>query len=91
MVSSEANPSTPFGTILAVKTVQARDKPAHRSYQAPGIGKHDVFEGPEAETQQNTQFGGVRDSDTAARAVRSGNHLKQRFGDTAARAGHPGG
>ena len=37
-VSSKANPSTPFGTILAVKTVQARDKPAHRSYQAPGMG-----------------------------------------------------
>ena len=53
-VSSKANPSTPFGTILAVKTVQACDKPAHRSYQAPGIGKHNVFEGPGAETQQNT-------------------------------------
>ena len=53
-VSSKANPSTPFGAILAVKTVQARDKPAHRSHQAPGMGKHDVFEGPGAETQQNT-------------------------------------
>ena len=37
-VSSKANPSTPFGTILAVKTVQARDKPAHRSHQAPDVG-----------------------------------------------------
>ena len=37
-VSSKANPSTPLGAILAVKTVQARDKPAHRSYQAPGMG-----------------------------------------------------
>ena len=53
-VSSKANPSTPFGTILAVKTVQARDKPAHRSYQASSMGKHDAFEGPEAETQQST-------------------------------------
>ena len=44
-VSSKSNPSTPFGTILAVKTVQARDKPAHRSHQAPGM-----FEGPGAET-----------------------------------------
>ena len=53
-VSSKANPSTPFGAILAVKTVQARDKPAHRSHQAPGMEKHDAFEGPGAETQQNT-------------------------------------
>ena len=52
-LSSKANSSTPFGTILTVKKVQARDKRAHRSYQAPGIGKHDVFEGPGAETQQN--------------------------------------
>ena len=37
-VSSKANPSTPFGTILTVKTVQARDKPAHRSHQAPDVG-----------------------------------------------------
>ena len=51
-VSSKANPSTPFGTILTVKTVQARDKLAHRSYQAPGMGCE--FEGPAAETQQNT-------------------------------------
>ena len=37
-VSSKAKPSTPFGTFLPVKTVQARDKLAHRSYQAPGMG-----------------------------------------------------
>ena len=54
ILSSKANPSTLFGTILAVKTVQAGDKPAHRSYQAPGMGNYDVFEGPGAETQQNT-------------------------------------
>ena len=52
-VSSEANPSTPIGTILTVKTVQARDKPAHRSYQVPGMAKYVVFEGPGAEAQQN--------------------------------------
>ena len=42
------------GVIWTVRTPQARDKPAHRSHQAPGIGKHDVFEGPGTLTLQNT-------------------------------------
>ena len=42
-MSSKANPS---GAIWMVKTPQARDKPAHRSHQAPDIGKHNVFEAP---------------------------------------------
>ena len=37
-VSSKAKLSTPFGTFLVVKMVQARDKLAYRSYQAPSMG-----------------------------------------------------
>ena len=43
-VSSKAKTSTPFGMFLAVKTVQARDKLAHRSHQARR--KHDALEAP---------------------------------------------
>ena len=45
-MSAKANRSTHFGTILTVKTSQARDKPAHRSHHNPDIRKHDVFEAP---------------------------------------------
>ena len=38
-VNSNSKPSTPFGTILTVRTPQARDKPGHRSHQEPDIGK----------------------------------------------------
>ena len=47
-VNSNTNHSTPFGTILKVRTPQARDKPGHRSHQAPDIGKPCVFEAPGA-------------------------------------------
>ena len=39
-----------FGTILMAKTAQARDKTGLWSHNAPDSRKHDVFEGPGAET-----------------------------------------
>ena len=33
----KSEPSTPFGTILTVKTPQAWDKTAHRSHHAPDV------------------------------------------------------
>ena len=42
------------GAILMVKAPQVRDKTALRSHHGPDIGKHNVFEGPGAQTFLNT-------------------------------------